>query len=587
MEKSYSPKTHLASQNIIQKHEKKSKKTTFILLAITLLIVFIPIFFTPLHSDDFIYVLHNDQWSNLVWRYFNWSGRIVADSFSLVALQLPKVLASLIQALIWTGLIFFITTLPSVVNKNFKFNKFHFIVIFLLYWVANPNLGQTSFWTVGFANYIFTNFLIIVYFSFLFYLRDREMNSLSILALVVLAILAGNSNENTSIVLVLLTMVMLVIEKNKKVFLVALPSTILGALILLLSPGQRVRLEAPSFQVMREQSIFERIWNYFSSSLFIETFKSFMWLFAIFILLSFIYLIQRKVLQKRNIVYSIIFFFAAILSNAAFGGSYLFPVAPRSLNGALILFLVSLAFYIDDLKLDKKILWKSGETYLILLLLIPFSLGYYYATKSVYSLSQQFKIRENIIFEANKNNPKAIYIPNYYVGKLYNPSDSIDMFQGMVGEYVGVSRTTNIKKFNKDFSFDYSNKRLVNKRQFPLNRDFGNNIHLRAINILPDTRTLKKNSINMVFDNDLKKKYDSSRYKVFIHVVWKRQGNSSKQIFNADTSLNNQLAIDGKYIFSSPIGDIRLKDILSIKTGIYDTQRHKNLNESVININDK
>lgn len=125
------------------------------------------------------------------------------------------------------------------------------------------------------------------------------MNSLSILALVVLAILAGNSNENTSIVLVLLTMVMLVIEKNKKVFLVALPSTILGALILLLSPGQRVRLEAPSFQVMREQSIFERIWNYFSSSLFIETFKSFMWLFAIFILLSFIYLIQRKVLQKE------------------------------------------------------------------------------------------------------------------------------------------------------------------------------------------------------------------------------------------------------------------------------------------------
>lgn len=106
MEKSYSPKTHLASQNIIQKHEKKSKKTTFILLAITLLIVFIPIFFTPLHSDDFIYVLHNDQWSNLVWRYFNWSGRIVADSFSLVTLQLPKILASLIQALIWTGLIF-------------------------------------------------------------------------------------------------------------------------------------------------------------------------------------------------------------------------------------------------------------------------------------------------------------------------------------------------------------------------------------------------------------------------------------------------------------------------------------------------
>lgn len=74
---------------------------------------------------------------------------------------------------------------------------------------------------------------------------------------------------------------------------------------------------------------------------------------------------------------------------------------------------------------------------------------------------------------------------------------------------------------------------------------------------------------------------------LIIHVVWKRQGNVSNQIFNADTSLNNQLAIDGKYIFSSPIGDIRLQDILSIQTGIFDTQTQENLNETVVNINHK
>lgn len=587
MEKRYYRKTRSVSEGRNQKLELKSNKSIFILLALATLFVLIPTVFTPLHSDDFIYVLHNDQWSNLVWRYFNWSGRIVADSFSLVVLQLPKFLTSLIQSLIWTGLIFLITTLPGIVNQKFKFHKLHFIIIFMLYWVDNPNLGQTSFWTVGFANYLFTNFLILAYFTFLFYLRDRKLNSLSMVGLIILATLAGNSNENTSIVIVLLTMVMLLIEKNKKIFLIALPFTILGTLSLLLSPGQSVRLENPSFQVAREQAMFERMWNYFSTSLFIETFKSFVWLFAIFVLVSFIYLIQKKTIQKRNIIYSIIFFFAAILSNAAFGGSYVFPVALRSLNGALILFLISLSFYIDDLIFDKKVIWQNGITYLILLLLIPFSFGYCYATKSVYTLSRQFKIRENTITNANRNNPKVVYIPNFFVGKLYNPSDSIDMYQGRVGQYARVEPTVSIKEFDKNFSFDYGNKRLVNKRQFPLNRDFGNDIQLKAINILPDTRDLNKYGINMVFDNDLNKKYDSNRYKLFIHVFWKREANSSIQMYNADTSLHNQLSVDGKYIFSSPIGNIRLKDISTIKTGIYDTKTRNNLNETVVNINDK
>lgn len=587
MEKRYSRRAHLTMRDRVRNYGEDNQKLIFILLAVTTLVVFIPTVLTPLHSDDFIYVLHNDQWSNLVWRYFNWSGRIVADSFSLVVLQLPKFLTSLVQALIWTGLIFLITTLPSFVNENFKFHKLHFIVIFLLYWVANPNLGQTSLWTVGFANYLFTNFLIVAYFTLLFYLQNKKLSSLSVIGLALLATLAGNSNENTSIVLVLLTIAMLLIEKNKKVFIIALPFTVLGTLLLLLSPGQSARLEHPSFQVIREQSIFERLWNYFSTSLFIETFKSFVWLFAIFVLVSFIYLVQKKTLQKRNIVYSIIFFFAAILSNAAFGGSYVFPVALRSLNGALILFLISLSFYIEDLIFDKKALRQSSITYLILLLLIPFSFGYCYATKSVYMLSRQFKIRESTISEAKKDNPKVVYIPNFYVGKLYNPSDSIDMFQGRVGQYAGIKPTVSIKQFDKDFSFDYGNKRLVNKRQFPLNRDLGNNIHLKAINILPDTRSLNKYSVNMIFDSSLKEKYEANRYRLIIHVVWKRQGNVSNQIFNADTSLNNQLAIDGKYIFSSPIGDIRLQDILSIQTGIFDTQTQENLNETVVNINHK
>lgn len=86
----------------------------------------------------------------------------------------------------------------------------------------------------------------------------------------------------------------------------------------------------------RERSIIQRLWNYLSSPWFIDTFKSFLWIFVTFIFIGFLYFFKKQAPKKQNLIYSLLFFLSAIMANAAFGGSYAFPVALRSLNGSII-----------------------------------------------------------------------------------------------------------------------------------------------------------------------------------------------------------------------------------------------------------
>jgi hypothetical protein len=562
----------------INRRLNKVTKKQFMLLffAAAIILVLIPLAFTPMLSDDFIYITNNTKWSDLGWRYLHWSGRLVADSFSLILLQLPSIIYKLLKAIIWIGLLLLISFLPSIFNNKYTWRMNNFIIIFLLYWVANPNLGETSLWSVGFANYLLTNFFIVAYFALLFYLKDRPLRIWHYLAIAVLGLLSGNSNENTSIVVILLTLTFLLIENKKHVFLLGLPFTVIGTLSLLLSPGQYARLQHPSFQISREKSLFQRLWDYFSSQWFIDTFSSFAWLFVTFIFIGFIYFFRKQYPQKRNAVYSIIFFFSAIIANAAFGGSYVFPVAIRSLNGSLILFLISIAFISDDIRYTTESFYKKSMSYLTILLCIPFLFSYVYSTKSVFSLHRQFNVREQAILAGKSSNQESIYIPNYYVGKLYNPSDSVNLYHGGLENYYDIKKGSSIVQFNKDFSFDYSNKKLINTEQVSLNESFGNPIKLKAINIFPDARSSDKYSVNLTFDNDLKQVYSANDHVLFIHINWQRDAQATPVMFNADTSLNNQLFVDGKYVFSSPINDIRPQDIKSIDVGIYDTSKKTN-----------
>ena len=203
------------------------------------------------------------------------------------------------------------------------------------------------------------------------------------------------------------------------------------------------------------------------------------------------------------------------------------------------------------------------------------------------SLHGQFKVREQAILDGKKRNQKTIYIPNYYVGKLYNPSDSIDLYQGNLNDYYEVETGTRIVSFDKDFSFDYSNEKLINAKQIVLNRSFGKNIYLKALNVFSDDRNVNNYSVNLTFNENLLQNYSSDEAMLFIHVYWRRDSNSAITRFDVNTSLNNQLLVEDKYIFSSPIGDIRPQDIEHIDVGIHNLKTNKTDEQTTVDMKKK
>lgn len=148
---------------------------------ILFLIIFILIVNAPLTSDDFWYTLigrRGDILKSEINHYLTWSGRVVADITSSVLLNSPKIFRNFIQASIWVMLIFLLTYIPSFYNKksrniNIQPRFFSFILIFILYWLSNPTIWQTSLWMVGFSNYVLPNFLILLYFCLLLTLNDK------------------------------------------------------------------------------------------------------------------------------------------------------------------------------------------------------------------------------------------------------------------------------------------------------------------------------------------------------------------------------------------------------------------------------
>ena len=152
----------------------------------------------PFHSDDFSYV----QLSSLhdhVNHYLRWSGRLVADFFSSTLLYFPRFLSSAFLAVLATALCWLITVIPDTLLKRAT-SPWKFLLITSLYWVCNPNLGQTNFWVVGSCNYLVTTFFVAL--SIYLTIRFEFYRPSWVLALsAVIAFLAGCSNENTTIAL--------------------------------------------------------------------------------------------------------------------------------------------------------------------------------------------------------------------------------------------------------------------------------------------------------------------------------------------------------------------------------------------------
>lgn len=168
---------------IFVKSIKDNKKITG-LISFLFVILLVPNLLLPFISDDVSFgmitgahgFIHN--FLSITYHfYFDWSGRLLTDFSSRIILQLPTFVIALIKTVSLLIVLYLIVRLPQ---KLLKFDNSKFVIsyllIFLTYWLCNPNLGQTTFWLVGASNYLFTNLWILLYLNVAFsnYLNVRK-----------------------------------------------------------------------------------------------------------------------------------------------------------------------------------------------------------------------------------------------------------------------------------------------------------------------------------------------------------------------------------------------------------------------------
>ncbi|HAC7660823.1 TPA_asm: hypothetical protein G0F99_24475, partial [Salmonella enterica subsp. enterica serovar Enteritidis] len=114
-------------------------------------------FITPMNSDDYTYALRELSLSSVKMHYLGWSGRVVSDTISTSLLKFfsPHIYNAINSAAL-TLMVLCWTMIPATLTKSSP-SPYVMIFLFFLYFIANPALGQTNFWLVGSANYLWTN----------------------------------------------------------------------------------------------------------------------------------------------------------------------------------------------------------------------------------------------------------------------------------------------------------------------------------------------------------------------------------------------------------------------------------------------
>ncbi|HCP53924.1 MAG: hypothetical protein CMK72_04630 [Pseudomonadaceae bacterium] len=427
-----------------------SNRLSFILALILLFfVVLIPSIHVPMQADDFAYYGLGLSIGEQLNHYLSWSGRIVTNIISAYLLNLlPHFAYEVVNTVVFCLLMFFVSIAPNALGRHtVKVSSLSLLVIFALYWIANPALGETSFWIVGSANYLWTSMFVAGYFVYIFRTLDYHVGLKESFAAVIMGFLAGCSNENTSVVVVLITIFVVITERNKRVALLGLTGCVVGCAVLLLSPGNKLRSDV--FVEWKSLSFLEKFFLHFYERL-PSMMSSYWQVYLVIVLTLFIVLFIGKY-DRKQITYAAVFFIGAVLANLAFVASPYLPT--RAGNGALVLLLISLSFSISGLS---GFLYRpSVKLYFISVcsfLLVYFIPSYFFFNNAVSSLWVQSKIRESMIVQAKSVGVDHIEIPSFYVRKLLKPSDGF-----VSGEHVAINKYYGVENIVfSSVGFDYA-----------------------------------------------------------------------------------------------------------------------------------
>lgn len=442
------------------------------LLLLGILVAYIT-YLTPMQSDDFSYHTMGVNLQDHIDHYNSWSGRFLADYISPLILLTPyKIVQSIIITIAAIGMIFVISILPSRIFSQ-PYSIHSFIVLFLIYWLSNPTLGQTIFWVVGAANYLFTNFIIVLYlWCFIEYIKSHYSTSIYIF-LLVLSALVGFTSENTTWIVLLFSLtstIYLMTKKQDKKIILSFILVTISFYFMIFSPGNMNRANSDAFVDFYTISFLERVLNFI---IYRAPTALVRMLPIILPMLILFWIAKKNQLSQKS---SFIFYTLCFISLLSLGSMVMSPTLTyRSLSGPILFLLLACSLLLTHIYHQTSLKLKQYFYALCSIMILMFIVSYTMISYSYQHLYAQDKIISHMIQEAQLSQPDELTLPEYHYIPSLRARDSHD-------QYTNAHAMAIYHRVNKiqlhPMTFDYS---AITGQWLPIHNDY----ILKRINLSP------------------------------------------------------------------------------------------------------
>lgn len=483
------------------------KKIFYIGVFILFLII---LFLSPISGDDWGNYIEGSKGlyhciSEAVGMYFGWEGRFISRVLINI-LTYNKVLWNIVNSLFITSIVFFII---KIINPKHKKN-IYLLTLLIILLMNIFTFSQVVVWVAGNITYLFVIPLLLSYFYYLFdYKKD---NKLLVYLFGVLNFIMPMFIEHMAVILVISNIIIFVYKYIKercidKKLLLYLIISIIGTLLMLLSPGTKIRSGMENVEFSKLSILSKFIYN-------IPNFINYTFIVNYFLLILMvcanIYLIKKHT-KNKLLKYFLLIFMTIIpilncinyfISNLDMVSFPLFNCNSVILSLYYAIYLIIMLYFIviDTYKdKNKKIIFffiigilsnlvmmvsptwgyrTSFSTYIFLSISMLMIIDKYIKERKIYSIilstlcivsslfyiilyiSVHFQYEDNLklIEKAKRKNSKTVEIVKYphYVNCNINPENEFHIMQ--YKRYYGLNKNVEIvlKENNWKYFIFYS-----------------------------------------------------------------------------------------------------------------------------------
>lgn len=336
--------------------------------------------------------------------YFVWGGRVVVHTIAQFFLMFDKKVFDIANTFAYLAMV--LVVYFHAVGR-FKIYPLLLLLINLLFFLCMPAFGQVFLWVVGACNYLWGPLLV---FSYLIpyriqYSKDTPVIDNKILCVIfgLLGIISGWTNENMGLTLAFVILVFMYLYwlEHKKIYLWCICGFIgasIGAVALILAPGNMVRMEAGGFEVHFIDNLFNVTRMFFKNDYLLLPDCIFLILLAI---------------NKKNLDYKLLslYIIGFLVSMYAMLGSPFY--ADRAKFGSLVFIVVACGYLYSKLDFRDIQLRKIIAVLTVAVISITFS-EFKTAKNDIkdYKLRNDAKV-EHVLKEKALGNLDIIVEPNY------------------------------------------------------------------------------------------------------------------------------------------------------------------------------